>query len=156
MNNWLSNYPPLGPSAIFFQTTLSSIVYILLYGNRILIVPSILLKITYRSNGPHDRVVFPMGHDTVPPFAPYLMTSTTCSCSPTLSRSPQSALLPPAILMNSCISIPSLMPNKPNTNLLAALNHLSLHSLLVPMIHPSTVHLSLIPSPYLQIRDVPP
>ena len=128
MNNWVSNYPPLGPSAKCSQTTLSSIVYILLYGNRILIVSSILLKITYRSNSPHDRVVYPMGHDTVPPFAPFLMTSTPCSCSPTLSRSPQSALLPPVILMNSCISIPSLMPNKPNANLLAAVNHLSLHS----------------------------
>jgi hypothetical protein len=30
--------------------------------------------------------------------------------------------------MNSCISIPFLMPNKPNTNSLAAPNHLSLHA----------------------------
>ena len=37
---------------------------------------SFLLKITYRSNYPHDRVIFPMGDGTIPPFAPYLITST--------------------------------------------------------------------------------
>ena len=76
MNNWLRNYHLLVPSAIFFQTNLPSNVYILLYGNRILVnegafpwlstADSFLLKITYRSNCPHDRVVFLMDDDTIP------------------------------------------------------------------------------------------
>ena len=84
MNTWLRNYPLLVPSSIFFQNNLSLIVYILLYGNRILvsdgdfpwlnIADSFLLKIIYCSNCPHDRVVFPMGDGTILPFAPYLMS----------------------------------------------------------------------------------
>jgi hypothetical protein len=50
--------------------------------------------------------------------------------------------IPPAVSMNSCISIPSLVPDKPNMNSLAAPNHLSLRafpptlSRHLSMIHP--------------------
>ena len=32
------------------------------------IADGFLLKITYRSNGPRNRVRFPMGDDTIPPL----------------------------------------------------------------------------------------
>jgi hypothetical protein len=85
MNNWLRNYPLLILLAIFFQNNLPSIVYISLYGNQILVSEDAFpLLNTYHSNCLHGHIVYPMGDDTTPPFAPYLMTLTLwCSCSPT-------------------------------------------------------------------------
>ena len=46
----------------------------------------------------------------------------------------------PAASMNSCISIPSLMPYDPNKNSLAAPNHLSLRAFTPCLDDPSTYH----------------